>query len=58
MSKLVALAEWMLSDTLLRTDAELLGELRKELGFRRGGSRINAVLQEAIARARSKGKLA
>ena len=58
MSKLVALAEWILSDTLLRTDAELLGELRKELGFRRGGSRINAVLQEAIARARSKGKLA
>ena len=58
MSKLVVLAEWILSDTLLRTDAELLRELRKELGFRRGGSRINAALQEAIAKARSKGKLA
>ena len=56
-SKLVALAEWVMSDTLLRTDDELLRELRLELGFRRGGSRINAALREAIVMARSKGKL-
>ena len=47
------LAEWIISDTLLRTDEELLRELRQELGFKRGGSRINAALQEAIAKARS-----
>ena len=46
-----------MSDTLLRTDDELLRELRQELGFRRGGSRINAALLEAIRLARSKGKL-
>ena len=56
MGKLVALTEWVMSDTLLRTDDELLGELRAELGFKRGGSRINAALREAIAQARSKGK--
>ena len=52
--QLVALAEWVMSDTLLRTDDELLMELRQELGFRRGGSRINAALLEAIAVARSR----
>ena len=57
-SKLVALAEWVMSDTLLRTDDELLRELRLELGFRRGGSRINAALREAVAMARSKRRLA
>ena len=54
--ELVALAEWVLSDTLLRTDDELLRELRQELGFRRGGSRINAALMEAISVARRRGK--
>ena len=53
---LVALAEWVLSDTLLRTDDEFLRELRQELGFRRGGSRINTALQEAIGLARSRMK--
>ena len=56
MGKLVALTEWVMSDTLLRTDDDLLRELRAELGFKRGGSRINAALREAIAQARSKGK--
>ena len=56
-SELVVLAEWVMSDTLLRTDDELLRELRLELGFRRGGARINAALTEAIALARSKGKM-
>ena len=54
--ELVALAGWVLSDTLLRTDDELLRELRQELGFKRGGSRINAALLEAIGIARSSGK--
>ena len=53
--QLAVLAEWIMSDTLLRTDDELLRELRQELGFKRGGSRINPTLLEAIAVARSKG---
>ncbi len=54
--QLVALAEWVLSDTLLRTDEDLLRELRQELGFKRGGSRINAALLAAIGIARSRRK--
>ena len=56
-SNLVALAEWVMSDTLLRTDDDLLDELRRELGFERGGSLINTYLQNAIDKARSKEKL-
>ena len=52
--QLVALASWVMSDTLLRTDDELLRELRRELGFSRGGSRINAAILEAIAVAHSR----
>ena len=52
--QLVALAEWVMSDTLLRTDDELMRELRQELGFKRGGSRINPALLEAITIARSR----
>ena len=52
--QLVALAEWVMADTLLRTDDELLRELRQELGFKRGGSRINPALLDAIAVARSR----
>ena len=51
MGQLVALARWLNSDTLLRTDDEMLVEMRLELGFKRGGSRINAALLEAIAAA-------
>ena len=49
---LVALARWLNSDTLLRTDDELLREMRRELGFKRGGSRINAAILAAIEAAR------
>ena len=45
---LVSLARWILSDTLLRTDAEIHREMREELGFKKGGTRINAALQRAI----------
>ena len=52
---LVALARWVMSDTLLRTDDELHREMRRELGFSRGGSRINPALQRAIDEARTSG---
>ena len=45
---LVSLARWILSDTLLRTDAEIHREMREELGFQKGGTRINPALQLAI----------
>lgn len=56
MINLVDLAEWVMSDTLLRTEDELLRELRLELGFKRGGSRINAALRRAIEMARFRGE--
>lgn len=48
---LAALARWIMSDTLLRTNDDLMLEMRRELGFKRSGSRIDAALQEAIAAA-------
>ena len=52
---LVALARWIMSDTLLRTDDDLHREMRRELGFKRGGSRINPALQQAIDEAKRPG---
>ncbi|WP_432832062.1 AAA domain-containing protein [Dactylosporangium sp. CA-092794] len=49
---LVELIRWIESDTLLRTEEQVLDEARKELGFKRGGSRINGALQTALADAR------
>ena len=46
--ELVALARWILSDTLLRTNDDMHREMRKELGFMRGGSRITPAIQHAI----------
>ena len=37
---LIALCRWIKSDTLLRTDAELLEEMMRELGFQRRGRKI------------------
>ena len=51
--QLEALARWILSDTLLRTDDDLMDEMLKELGFKKLGSRIKAALQRAIARVRA-----
>lgn len=45
---LISLAHWIVSDTLLRTDDELMAEMRRELGFQRRGSRIDAALQSAV----------
>jgi very-short-patch-repair endonuclease len=50
---LVDLIRWIESDTLLRTAEQVLDEARKELGFKRGGSRINATLTAALTEARA-----
>jgi very-short-patch-repair endonuclease len=51
-TELVALIRWIESDTLLRTEEEALEETRRQLGFKRGGSRINAAILGALAEAR------
>lgn len=48
--ELTAMVEWIRSDTLLRTDDELLEEVMYELGFRRRGTRIVAAIEAAIER--------
>ena len=50
--ELVALVRWINSDTLLRTDDDMHKEMRSHLGFKRGGSRINPAIQQAIDQAR------
>jgi hypothetical protein len=47
-SQLRAVVRWVKSDTLLRTQDQLLAEVMKELGFQKRGSRIVAVLTAAI----------
>ncbi|WP_433611085.1 AAA domain-containing protein [Dactylosporangium sp. CA-139114] len=49
---LVDLIRWIESDTLLRTEDQVVEEARKQLGFKRGGSRINAALTAALEEAR------
>ncbi len=53
-SELVSLAQWIQSDTLLRTEDELIREMMIELGFKRSGTRINSALKQAIEDARSR----
>ena len=50
--ELAALARWIDSDDLLRTDDQLMDELRSDLGFRRRGKRIEDALGRAIRQAR------
>ena len=50
--ELIAVVRWIESDTLLRTEDELLTEAIRVLGFARRGSRISAALTAAIAQAR------
>jgi hypothetical protein len=40
---------WIESDTLLRTNEELLREVMTELGFKRQGKRITDAISAAIA---------
>jgi len=50
--ELVALVRWIESDTLLRTEADLLDEAVSLLGFKRHGKKIVDALQTAITIAR------
>jgi hypothetical protein len=50
---LVWLIHWIESDTLLRTEEELLNEVMDELGFQRRGTRIRQAVAAAIADART-----
>ena len=45
---------WIESDTLLRTEEELLTETMRTLGFTRKGSKITAALTDAITLARNR----
>ena len=49
---LVSLVRWIESDTLLRTDEDLIREIIDELGFKRSGKRITDALNIAIRDAR------
>ena len=53
MGQLVELARWIESDTLLRTEEDLVRVMMDELGFRRRGKRITDQLSQAIRQARS-----
>ena len=53
LQQLVQLVRWIESDTLLRTEEDLLWEMMEDLGFRRRGSRITERLKQAIRQARS-----
>lgn len=50
--QLVELIRWIESDTLLRTEEQVLQEVMRELGFKRRGTRISAAVSAALARAR------
>jgi very-short-patch-repair endonuclease len=51
--ELVVAIRWIESDTLLRTEEDLLAETMQVLGFTRKGSNITATIKRAIAQARS-----
>jgi hypothetical protein len=50
---LVALIRWIESDTLLRTEDEVLEDVMRELGFSRRGPRIRQAVAAALAAARA-----
>lgn len=49
-SEIDGVVEWVISDGLLRTRAEILEEARSVMGFQRSGARINRRIEEAILR--------
>jgi very-short-patch-repair endonuclease len=53
-TELVAVVRWIESDTLLRTEEELLAETMHALGFSRRGSKISTAVTAAIASARGR----
>ena len=52
MAELVTVVRWIESDTLLRTEDELVAETMRVLGFIRKGSNITGAIRQAIAQAR------
>jgi very-short-patch-repair endonuclease len=58
LGQLIVLVDWIESDTLLRTEDELIGAMVKELGFQRRGPRIVAAVTSAIRQARARRKKA
>jgi very-short-patch-repair endonuclease len=50
-SELIAVLRWIVSDGLLRTDAELLREAARQLGYSRVGSKIDRTLRSVIEKA-------
>jgi hypothetical protein len=54
-AELVVAIRWIESDTLLRTEDELLAETMQVLGFLRKGSNITGAIKQAIAQARHPG---
>ncbi len=52
--QLIALVRWIESDTLLRSDEQVLDEVVAILGYRRRGQRIVAAVQAAIDTARTR----
>ncbi|MDW8395083.1 MAG: hypothetical protein RMM31_02455, partial [Anaerolineae bacterium] len=50
---LIALALWVMSDGLLRTDEEIAEQMFKELPFKRRGERIRQRLHQAVKAAKS-----
>jgi Arc/MetJ family transcription regulator len=55
MRELVAVIHWIESDTLLRTEDDLLAETMRVLGFKRRGPNITSAISRAIAQAREPG---
>jgi hypothetical protein len=51
--ELVALIRWIESDTLLRTEEEVIDEVMRELGLKRRGPRIREAIVEALREART-----
>lgn len=50
--QLVSLVRWIESDTLLRTEDELLAQVMQDLGFERRGKNVVAAIRQAIRYAR------
>lgn len=55
LSELRAVAKWVMSDGLLRTDDEIMQDMRKYFGFKRIGPRIHRAFKNAINDVRSRG---
>ena len=53
--ELVTVIRWIESDTLLRTEDELLAETMRVLGFARKGSKITGAISRAVALSRGPG---